>query len=89
VKLNEKQRRWLESMLHMSSTPAKYYLVARVLLMSDQGQGELSATDGQIAEILSISRRTVIRIKQRGCRKRTWKWLLPEAFHGNVPNGDV
>jgi len=89
VKLNEKQRRWLETMLHMSSTPAKYYLVARVLLTLDQSQGEPSATDGQIAEILSISRRTVIRIKQRGCRKRTWKWLLWEAFHGNVPNGAV
>ncbi len=65
VKLSEEQRRWLETMLHMSSTPAKHYLVARVLLMSDQSQGEPSATDGQIAEILSISRRTVIRIKQR------------------------
>ncbi len=52
-------------MLHTSRTPAKHYLVARVLLMSDQSQGEPEATDGQIAEILSISRRTVIRIKQR------------------------
>ena len=39
VKLSEEQRRWLETMLHMSSTPAKHYLVARVLLMSDQRQG--------------------------------------------------
>jgi transposase len=52
-------------MLHTSRTPAKHYLVARVLLMSDQSQGEPEATDRQIAEILSISRRTVIRIKQR------------------------
>jgi hypothetical protein len=34
VKLSEEQRRWLEAMVHMSSTPAKHYLVARVLLMS-------------------------------------------------------
>jgi len=33
--------------------------------MSDQSQGQPEATDGQIAETLSISRRTVIRIKQR------------------------
>jgi len=33
--------------------------------MSDQSQGEPEATDGQIAEALDISRRTVIRIKQR------------------------
>jgi hypothetical protein len=34
--------------------PAKHYLVARVLLMSDQSQGEPEATEGQIAEILSM-----------------------------------
>src|SRR5260370_13465409 len=65
VRLSEEQRRWLETMVHMSSTPAKHYLVARVLLMSDQREGEPSHTDEQIAEALSISRRTVIRIKQR------------------------
>ena len=52
-------------MVHTSSTPAKHYLVARVLLMSDQRDGPPSATDGQIAEALEINRRTVIRIKQR------------------------
>lgn len=65
VRLNQEQRRWLETIVHMSKTPAKHYLVARVLLMSDQAQGVPEATDGQIAEALSISRRTVIRIKQR------------------------
>ncbi len=65
VRLSEQQRRWLSTMVHTNSTPAKHYLVARVLLMSDQCQGEPSYTDGQIAEALSISRRTVIRIKQR------------------------
>ena len=52
-------------MVRMSSTPAKHYLVARVLLMSDQRQGAPSSSDGQEASVLSISRRTVIRIKQR------------------------
>jgi hypothetical protein len=65
VQLRPEQRRWLEVMMHTSSTPAKHYVVARVLLMSDQRQGKPEATDGQIAETLSISRRTVIRIKQR------------------------
>ena len=64
VKLQSGQRNFLETI---------HYLVARVLLMSDQSQGGPSHTDGHIAEVLSISRRTVIRIKQRGCRKRTWK----------------
>jgi len=72
VRLSEEQRRWLETMVHLSNTPAKHYLVARVLLMSDQSQGGPSHTDGQIAGALSISRRTVIRIKQRptGCATR-------------------
>jgi hypothetical protein len=52
-------------MAHSSKSPAKHYVVARVLLMSDQNQGRREAADGQIALALSISRRTVIRIKQR------------------------
>jgi hypothetical protein len=52
-------------MVHTSRTPAKHYLVARELLLSDQRQGEPSRTDGQIAQTLDISHRTVIRIKQR------------------------
>ena len=47
VRLSEEQRRWLETMLYTSRTPAKHYLVARVLLMSDQSQGEPEATDAQ------------------------------------------
>jgi hypothetical protein len=65
IRLSEEQHRWLEAMVHMSSTPAKHYLVARVLLTLDQSQGEPNHTDGQIAEMLNINRRTVIRIKQR------------------------
>ncbi len=48
-KLSEEQRQWLEAMIHISRTPAKHYLVARVQLMSDQSQGEPSHTDGYIA----------------------------------------
>jgi transposase len=80
VKLSEEQRRWLETMLHMSSTPAKHYLVARVLLMSNQQEDHPSHTDGQIAEALSISRRTVIRIKQRFVQEN-----LEVALTGGYP----
>ena len=80
VRLSEEQRRWLETMGHISNTPAKHYLVARVLLMSDQNQGEPSHTDGQIAEMLDISRRTVIRIKQRFVQEN-----LGVALTGSFP----
>jgi hypothetical protein len=65
VSLSQKQQRFLEAMLHTSRTPTKHYVVARVLPTRDQHQGGPRHTDGQIAEALSISRRTVIRIKQR------------------------
>jgi hypothetical protein len=80
VKLSEEQRRFLETMVHTSRTPAKHYLVARVLLMSDQSGGEPEATDGQIAQALSISRRTVIRIKQRFVQEN-----LEVALTGSFP----
>ncbi len=80
VRLSEEQRRWLEAMGHISSTPAKHYLVARVLLMSNQSQSEPSHTDGQIAEVLDISRRTVIRIKQRFVQEN-----LEVALGGSFP----
>ncbi len=80
VKLSEEQRRWLGTMLHMSSTPAKHYLVARVLPMSNQSQGEPSHTDGQIAKTLSVSRHNVIRIKQRFVQEN-----LEVALTGSFP----
>ncbi len=80
VRLSEEQRPWLEMMVHTSRTPAKHYLVARFLLMSDQQEGHPSHTDGQIAEALSISRRTVIRIKQRFVQES-----LEVALTGSFP----
>jgi hypothetical protein len=65
VKLSEEQRRFLETMVHTSRTTAKHYLVARVLLTLDQRQSQPEATESQKALALSMSRRTVIRIKQR------------------------
>src|SRR5258708_29837250 len=67
-------------MVRMGSTPAKHYLVARVLVMSDQSQGEPSQTDGKIAEVLDISRRTVIRIKMRFVQEN-----LEVALIGSFP----
>ena len=80
VNLSEEQRRFLETMLHHATTPAKHYVVARVLLMSDQRQGQREVTDGQIAQALAISRRTVIRIKQRFVQAN-----LEVAFAGSYP----
>jgi transposase len=80
VKLSKEQHQWLSTMVYISRTPAKHYLVARVLLTLDQSQGAPQATDGQIAEALSISRRTVIRIKQRFVQEN-----LELALTGSFP----
>lgn len=80
VRLSEQQRRWLEAMIQSSSTPTKHYLVARVLLMSDQCGGQPSHTDGHIAAALQISRRTVIRIKARFVQEN-----LEVALAGSFP----
>ncbi len=80
VKLEPAQRRWLETMVHTSRTPTKHYLVARVLLMSEQRENFPSATDGQIAEVLQINRRTVIRIKKRFVQEN-----LEVALTGSFP----
>jgi hypothetical protein len=48
--------------------------------MSDQRESEPSHTDGQIAETLNISRRTVIRIKQRFVQEN-----LEGALTGSFP----
>jgi hypothetical protein len=42
VKLQEGTRRWLETMIHTSRTPAKHYLVARVLFQHSYSSGIIS-----------------------------------------------
>lgn len=84
VKLQSGQRAFLEAMLHTSRTPAEHYLVARVLLMSDQSQGHPGSPDGQIAEARSLSRHAVIR---SALYKETRRESSPEAFHESVQNG--
>jgi hypothetical protein len=81
VRLEDQQRRFLEAMLHTSGTRAKHYLVARTLLMSESSEKrEPSSTDEQKALALSISRRTVIRLKQRFVQEN-----LGVALAGSFP----
>jgi len=70
-------------MLRTNTLPVKHYEVARVLVMSDQSRGSKSHKDEQIAEALAISRRTVIRIKQRFCQGS-----LEIALTGAYPRND-
>ncbi len=65
VTLTQDQRDQLTHLIRTGSSPAYQQVVARVLLKLDRSQFEPPPSDGQIAEALEISRRTVIRIKER------------------------
>ncbi len=65
VTLVPEQRKHLTHVLRTGSCPAFQQVVARVLLKLDRNQPEPPKSDGQIAQALQVSRRTVIRIKKR------------------------
>jgi hypothetical protein len=64
-RLTPEQRDQLAHLIRTGSSPAYQQVGARVLLKLDRSQSELPPTDQQVADALSISRRTVIRIKER------------------------
>ena len=65
VTLTQDQRDHLTHLIRTGSSPSYQQVVARVLLKLDRSQPEPPPSDGQIADALEISRRTVIRIKER------------------------
>ena len=64
VELTEFQRCRLTEVASRGRSPARTIKRALALLRSDEGQ-----TDGQIADALSIGRRTVVRIRKRFCEE--------------------
>jgi hypothetical protein len=60
----------LTHLIRTGSSPSYQQVVARVLLKLDRSQPEPPPSDGQIAQALDISRRTVIRIKVVSISKR-------------------
>ena len=80
VTLSQDQRDQLTHLIRTGSPPSYQQVVARVLLKLDRSQSEPLPTDQQIADALSISRRTVIRIKERFAREG-----LEVALRRNYP----
>ena len=69
------QRDRLTHLIRAGSSPAYQQFVARVLLKLDRSQPEHPPSDEQIAEALEISRRTVLRLKERFAKEgldATW-----------------
>jgi transposase len=65
VTLAPDQRDQLTHLIRTGKSSSYHQVVARVLLKAARSQPEPPPTDQQIAEALEISRRTVIRIKER------------------------
>jgi transposase len=65
VTLAPEQRDHLTHLIRTGKSSSYQQIVARVLLKADRSEGEPPPTDQQIADALEISRRTVIRIKER------------------------
>jgi Homeodomain-like domain len=65
VTLTTEHRDQLTHLIRTGTSSSYQQVVARVLLKADRSQAEPPLTDGQIAQALEISRRTVIRIKKR------------------------
>ena len=65
VTLTAEQHERLTHLIRTGKSSSYQQVAARVLLKLDRNQPEPPPTDGQIAQALEISRRTVIRIKER------------------------
>jgi transposase len=64
ITLTTEERESLARVIRIGKSSAYEQIVARVLLKADRSQGE-PPSDGEIAQALEISRRTVIRLKKR------------------------
>src|SRR5690606_27547294 len=70
VELTAQERAELESILRQQSVGAAKQRRARILLLSDVKHPDGRRTDANIAELVGLSERQVVRIRQRFCRER-------------------
>jgi len=69
VCLSESQRAELEAVCRRQSVPVANVRRARVLLMSDSDHSDGRRRDWEIAEVLGVSERQVVRIRQQFARQ--------------------
>lgn len=70
VELTAQERIELEAILRQQSVGAAKQRRARILLLSDVNHPEGRRTDANIAELVNLSERQVVRIRQRFIRER-------------------
>ena len=65
VKLSVEERQELKAMVSRGGAAAYRQTHARILLLSDEGQGDGVMKDGDIARSLQVGRATVERVRRR------------------------
>ena len=73
VQLSAEERSELEAIVRQQSVGAAKHRRARILLLSDVNHPDGRRTDANIAELVQISERQVIRIRQQFVREREQK----------------
>lgn len=71
VQLSAEERRELEAMVRRQSIGAAVQRRARILLLSDCNHPDGRRVDANIAELVGLSERQVVRIRQKFVRERT------------------
>lgn len=71
MELTESERRELEAVVRKQSVGAAVQRRARILLLSDRNHPDGRRIDANIAELVGLSERQVVRIRQRFVRERT------------------
>ncbi len=71
VRLGEQQRRELEAIVRQQNVGAAKARRARILLLSDSNSLEGRRSDRYISEVVGISERQVVRIRQQFVRERS------------------
>ncbi len=82
TKLTDKQRKELKKLTTSGIASARKINRARILLLCDEDNPNGSKNDKEVAEILNISRATVVRIRQRFIEQG-----LPEALNEKSRSG--
>ena len=70
VELTSEERKELEGLVRQQSVGAGKHRRARILLLADQNHPDGRRTDANIAELVGLSERQVVRIRQRFVRER-------------------
>ena len=65
VNLSKDERKMLEQLVSMGSGPARQRRRAQILLLTDEGGNGSGMTDKQVASLLTVSTRTIERVREQ------------------------